>query len=335
MFLGPSILLDPSVSVCDYRYFGEVLNDGDSFPKYDEMYNILHKIFGRGLVTAKGEDHNKQRKLIGPVFHFAPLKLAIPSIEKSAHDFLDKDLVENGFLITQESFKFFSLSVIMDLAFYHSFDKEQMRQAWGEIAKLIRSQFLATQLFGALADYLPTPYNLKILALRRTIGRTLARRAARLRSSGVTRAAALRAAGESDAPRSDGGASPGADQGSGLSIELGLGLADQLLLAGCPPSRIIDECTTFLFAGHDTSSNLLAWAVYELACHPADQLRARAELARVCGPGPVRALPQAAAAALEYVPAVLRETLRLWPPAPQVGLRARSGLTASLPSHGS
>ena len=40
----------------------------------------------------------------------------------------------------------------------------------------------------------------------------------------------------------------------------------------CPTHLVLDECTTFLFAGHDTTSNLLAWAAYELARAPAEQV---------------------------------------------------------------
>ena len=36
-------------------------------------------------------------------------------------------------------------------------------------------------------------------------------------------------------------------------------------MGGCPEGEIVDECMTFLFAGEDTTSSLLSFAVYELS----------------------------------------------------------------------
>ncbi|KAL2824201.1 cytochrome P450 [Aspergillus pseudoustus] len=84
----------------------------------------------------------------------------------------------------------------------------------------------------------------------------------------------------------------------------------------------IDSIRTFLFAGYDTTSVLLQWALYELSRTPRALAALRAELDRVVGPN---ADPTATAAAiiatpaklseLVYLSAVIRETLRLHPPA--------------------
>jgi pentalenene oxygenase len=73
-----------------------------------------------------------------------------------------------------------------------------------------------------------------------------------------------------------------------------------------------DQVVTFLFAGHETTAQALTWALVELGRHPAVQARLRAECAQVApGRDPGRAdLPR-----LSYARAVVRETLRLHPPA--------------------
>lgn len=45
---------------------------------------------------------------------------------------------------------------------------------------------------------------------------------------------------------------------------------------------IMDECKTFFFAGHETTSLLLTWTVMLLASNPCWQEKVRAEVNQVC-----------------------------------------------------
>lgn len=81
---------------------------------------------------------------------------------------------------------------------------------------------------------------------------------------------------------------------------------------GMSAVELRDEAINIFFAGHETSANLLTWAVLELSRHPDVEARLRDEVDAVLrGREPEPAdLP-----ALEYTSAVLRETLRLHPAA--------------------
>lgn len=87
--------------------------------------------------------------------------------------------------------------------------------------------------------------------------------------------------------------------------------------------EICDQLKTFLFAGHDTTSILLQWAFYELSRTPKALKAIRAELDDIFGSctAPRIILKMLADRGSELIPkmtytsAVIKETLRLYPPA--------------------
>ncbi|KAL3457334.1 putative cytochrome P450 monooxygenase [Aspergillus heterothallicus] len=101
---------------------------------------------------------------------------------------------------------------------------------------------------------------------------------------------------------------------------LSLGLEDIDDLTPQAMQEHIDSIRTFLLAGHDTTSVLLQWAIYELSRTPRALAKLRAELDESFGLDPTRTADVIAANPeklnqLAYLTAVLKETLRLYPPA--------------------
>jgi cytochrome P450 len=82
----------------------------------------------------------------------------------------------------------------------------------------------------------------------------------------------------------------------------------------------ICQVKTFMFAGHDTVSGTLAYAFHLLSKSPDKMAKIREEHDRVFGPNPddaeelIRSKP-VLLNKLEYTLAVMKETLRLYPPA--------------------
>ncbi|KAF4813199.1 Bifunctional cytochrome P450/NADPH--P450 reductase [Colletotrichum siamense] len=76
---------------------------------------------------------------------------------------------------------------------------------------------------------------------------------------------------------------------------------------------IVHNIITFLVAGHETTSGLLSFSIYYLVEHPEEMRKAREEVDRVIGDGPINVqhLQQ-----LPFLDSVFRETLRLMPTAP-------------------
>ncbi|KAG2199879.1 hypothetical protein INT46_009819 [Mucor plumbeus] len=72
----------------------------------------------------------------------------------------------------------------------------------------------------------------------------------------------------------------------------------------------------FMLAGHDTSSNTLAFTLYELAKNPEIQKRAREEVLHVLGDSPEDIIPTLEQTKqLSYVNMIMKETMRRHPPA--------------------
>jgi cytochrome P450 len=83
----------------------------------------------------------------------------------------------------------------------------------------------------------------------------------------------------------------------------GLALSDE---------EICEELIVFLFAGHDTTATTLSYAAWALGHHDDQQERVAAEVAAL----PDRALTPNDLPHLKYTTQVVRESLRLCPPAP-------------------
>ncbi|KAG5222203.1 cytochrome P450 family protein [Salix suchowensis] len=75
---------------------------------------------------------------------------------------------------------------------------------------------------------------------------------------------------------------------------------------------IMDECKTFFFAGHETTSLLLTWTIMLLASNPTWQEKVRAEVNEVCN-GEAPSIDHLSK--FNLLNMVINESLRLYPPA--------------------
>jgi cytochrome P450 len=88
-----------------------------------------------------------------------------------------------------------------------------------------------------------------------------------------------------------------------------------------PHDRLVNNLLTLLEAGHETTAKALTWTLYLLARSPGWQERVRAEITDVAGDAPITA---AHVARLGLTQQVLKEAMRLYPPAPVMVRQARA-----------
>jgi cytochrome P450 len=103
---------------------------------------------------------------------------------------------------------------------------------------------------------------------------------------------------------------------------LDLALLDPDYGKSASTSELVDQLKTFFFAGHDTTASTISWSYYFLSRHPDILLRLRKELDDVFG---ANTTPTQVAekfitdpkihGKLEYTLAVIKEALRIEPPA--------------------
>jgi len=85
------------------------------------------------------------------------------------------------------------------------------------------------------------------------------------------------------------------------------------------PEAVRDHVITLLLAGYTTTASVVAWACYVLAKQPEVADSVRAEIAAVTAGRPLRVDDLAQ---LPFLTAVIKETMRLYPPAWIIGRRA-------------
>src|SRR6266403_127408 len=80
------------------------------------------------------------------------------------------------------------------------------------------------------------------------------------------------------------------------------------------------QINTFLIAGHETTSGMLSCTLYALLKHPDVLKKAYEEVDRVLGPDLGAKPTYQQVTQLTYITQILKEALRLWPPAPAYGI---------------
>ncbi|MEP6993699.1 MAG: cytochrome P450 [Acidobacteriota bacterium] len=263
-----------------------LLTQRTNFVKHSFFWRHVTAIFGNGLLTSEGEFWLRQRRLAAPAFH--PDRIAAYGdvmtayAERQALGWQDgevRDVHADMMRVTMEIVSKTLFDVEVEK------DVDQIGRSFDLVIREIAKRFRRPV---KIADWVPLPGNLRyrrgVALLDRLIARVLAERRARPGDRGDLLSMLLAARDDDGRPMSD--------------------------------KQLRDELITLFLAGHETTAITLSWTLFLLAKNPGVEERACREIAEVAGDR----LPTAAdLPRLGYAEAVVKESLRLYPPAYVIG----------------
>lgn len=309
--LGRSAVLEiawqPRLFTSDPEVAQDVLvRRAAAFVKPSAYQRVLGAFLGNGLVTSGGQLHRRQRAIVAPSFHFSNLRAMVELmdvealLERSWGAAADASPDGEAEVELPDAMSECTLDIIAKAAFGADFSSDPeasaaIREVFGEALEI--TMWRTFHLIGFIPGLreLPTPGKRKVDA---SIARLAAesRRLVDGRREGRTRNLLRNASGKDLLDllleaRDDGGAAMSAEQ-------------------------LIDEMKTFVLAGHETTSRLLAWTLLEMCRRREVWERLAAEVDEHLGAD--GAPTHEAMRAMPYLDAVVQEGLRLNPPVSMV-----------------
>jgi len=257
----------------------------------DSAIEIVRRVLGRGLLTSDGDLWKRQRKLMSQAFtpkRIAEYATAMVRVGDAAlgrwRDGATTNLHQEMSRLTME--------VVADVLFGASMDATDVETVSG--AMEVANEFFSgsPEAMLKIPKWVPTPRNVgmnrAVAALDRIVYDIIAKRREGLGGSPEPRSDLL---GTLLAARDDDG-------------------------AGMSDIQLRDEVMTLFLAGHETTSLTLAHALYLVSLNPEIEQRLSDEITKVLG----GRLPKAEdARSLPLTEWVLKETMRLYPPAWSTG----------------
>jgi cytochrome P450 len=245
---------------------------------------LLSRFLGNGLLTSDGDFWKRQRKLSQPAFHTKRIQAYADTMVDYTEDLLEtwadgqvRDINHDMMRLT--------LSIVVKTLFNTEIGPQADRVGEALTTVLEATNAGLQSPLQMLPEWVPLPRNIRNKQGVRELDAII---------NGII--SARRTSNE--------------DTGDLLSMLL---MAQDDDGSGMTDKQLRDEVVTLVLAGHETTANVLTWALYLLSQHPAEEAKLHEELATVLG-GRVPTL--ADLRQLPYTGMVIKEAMRLYPPIP-------------------
>nr|BAN20360.1 cytochromeP450 [Riptortus pedestris] len=305
LWLGPQL----HVTLTDPHDIQMILSSSDLITK-SKLYNNLSGWIGTGLLLSTGDLWFARRKAITPTFHFRILDEFVPIFNECANNLIDKleDKSEKEVFDITPFVSYCALDAISKTAM--GFDVQAQRKPKSTyvtsilemsnlIAKKINYPWLGVEpVYSLTGQKNKEQHNLEIL--RHLPKKVLEERKIEYKSG---------------------------DRVSAVSDEFGIKKRRAFLELLLDISRdnpafkedeaIMDEVTTFMFEGHDTTTSCLTFTIWALGEHPEIQEKAYNEVSSILENDENVKMEQLNQ--MKYLERVIKESLRMYPPVPTIG----------------
>lgn len=270
-----------------------------SFHK-DKFGQVLRLVLGDGLLTSEGDVWRRQRRLANPAFHKERVASYGESmVEMTARttslwrDGETRDVHKDMMRLT--------LEIVAKTLF--GADVGQRSEIVGEALEAVLQHFThAEYFFVPLLRRLPTPRMRKFFAAKARLDEVIGSLVRERRA----------------------GAAASSDQTQGSDLLSMLLHAKDVDGSSMNDAQLRDEIMTIFLAGHETTAIALTWTWMLLSQNPSVEAKLHASLDEVLGDRlpTVADLPK-----LTYADAIIRESMRLYPPAWSIGREAMEDVT--------
>ncbi len=249
-------------------------------------------LLGEGLLTAEGDTHRRNRRMLQPAFHTQRIAAYGDVMQQHTERMCRRWQSGATYDIDEEMMR-----LTMSIVGKTLFDADVEVEA-GEVGGAIDDMMGHFGLIGSplaplaplvLKFGLPIPGLTGLKKSRERIDATIYRMIEERKQSGE-------------------------DRGDLLSMLLAA--VDEEDGAGLSTVGVRDEAVTLFLAGHETTANALTWSYYLLSQHPGVRERMHEEVREVLGGEPITA---ARVRELPFTRQVFAEAMRLYPPAHVIG----------------
>lgn len=259
-----------------------LVKQSDKLHRDPFVSRAFRRVLGNGVFIAEGEAWKRQRRLVQPAFHSMRIREYVETMAAYTREMVT-GWAEGEVVAINTAFNQLTMRIIAKTMY--GVDLASQTAELGRLMQIILG-VMEEQLSQTIIwpMWVPTAQNRRQGQAMREVRTLLSQIVQERRASGR-------------------------DEGDLLSMlllardEAGQPMEEELLL---------DELITLFFAGHETTAVALAWLSHLLTSHPEVTDRLTAEIEQTIGQRPITF---ADLADLTYLDAVIKETLRLYPPA--------------------
>lgn len=272
------------VFLSDPDYIEHMFLNRDIYVKINEGGNLKY-LLGNGLLTSEGEFWLKQRRLIQPIFHKQRLQTFVQKIADCTNEMMAGWEKTNS---VNQNFYLEMNQVTLDIV-GRTLLSSNLKGDFGKINHALTAVLEAVnrkrgRMF-RIPQWVPLPSQVKLNRNRKVLEDTITEIIEKRRH---------------ETQRFD----------DLLSMLMEVEDADTH--EKMSDKQLRDEVLTIFLAGHETTANAMAFTFYLLAKHPEIKKRVQEEVARVLG---AEELTYDLLGKLEYTTMVIKESMRLYPPA--------------------